>query len=26
LLDHVAGLTRDENDGQTQVMAERGLY
>jgi PPOX class probable FMN-dependent enzyme len=26
LLDHVAGLTRDENDRQTQVMAERGLY
>ncbi|NJO23055.1 MAG: pyridoxamine 5'-phosphate oxidase family protein, partial [Sphingomonadales bacterium] len=26
LLDHVGGLTREENDRQTQVMAERGLY
>jgi PPOX class probable FMN-dependent enzyme len=26
LLDHVRGLTREENDRQTQVMAERGLY
>lgn len=26
LLDQVKGLTDDENDRQTQVMAERGLY
>jgi PPOX class probable FMN-dependent enzyme len=26
LLDHVSGLTRDENERQSQVMAERGLY
>jgi hypothetical protein len=26
LLDHVNGLTDDENERQTQVMAERGLY
>jgi PPOX class probable FMN-dependent enzyme len=26
LLDHVSGLTREENDRQSQVMAERGLY
>lgn len=26
LLDHVQGLTEAENDRQTQVMAERGLY
>jgi PPOX class probable FMN-dependent enzyme len=26
LLDHVNGLTREENDRQSQVMAERGLY
>ena len=26
LLDHVGGLTREENARQTQVMAERGLY
>jgi PPOX class probable FMN-dependent enzyme len=26
LLDHVKGLTREENERQTQVMAERGLY
>ncbi len=26
LLDHVKGLTREENDRQTHVMAERGLY
>jgi uncharacterized protein len=26
LLDHVRGLTHDENERQTQVMAERGLY
>ena len=26
LLDHVNGLTREENERQTQVMAERGLY
>jgi PPOX class probable FMN-dependent enzyme len=26
LLDHVRGLTREENDRQTEVMAERGLY
>jgi PPOX class probable FMN-dependent enzyme len=26
LLDHVRGLTRDENERQSQVMAERGLY
>lgn len=26
LLDHVGGLTREENERQTQVMAERGLY
>ena len=26
LLDHVGGLTREENDRQSQVMAERGLY
>jgi PPOX class probable FMN-dependent enzyme len=26
LLDHVRGLTREENERQTQVMAERGLY
>jgi hypothetical protein len=25
LLDHVSGLTREENDRQSQVMAERGL-
>jgi len=26
LLDHVGGLTREENERQSQVMAERGLY
>lgn len=26
LLDHVKGLTIEENDRQTQVMSERGLY
>ena len=26
LLDHVKGLTPEENDRQTEVMAERGLY
>jgi hypothetical protein len=26
LLDHVNGLTSEENERQTQVMAERGLY
>jgi hypothetical protein len=26
LLDHVQGLTHEENERQTQVMAERGLY
>jgi uncharacterized protein len=26
LLDHVRGLTPAENDRQSQVMAERGLY
>jgi uncharacterized protein len=26
LLDHVGGLTKEENDRQTQVMADRGLY
>ena len=26
LLEHVKGLTQDENERQTQVMAERGLY
>jgi uncharacterized protein len=26
LLDHVNGLTREENERQTKVMAERGLY
>jgi len=26
LLDHVGGLTREENERQTKVMAERGLY
>ncbi len=26
LLDHVAGLTVEENERQTEVMAERGLY
>jgi uncharacterized protein len=26
LLDHVKGLTHEENERQTQVMAERGLY
>ncbi len=26
LLDHVRGLTEDENDRQSRVMAERGLY
>ena len=26
LLDHVNGLTTEENERQTQVMAERGLY
>jgi uncharacterized protein len=26
LLDHVSGLTREENERQTKVMAERGLY
>ena len=26
LLDHVNGLTREENERQTEVMAERGLY
>jgi PPOX class probable FMN-dependent enzyme len=26
LLDHVRGLTQDENERQSQVMAERGLY
>lgn len=26
LLDHVQGLTEEENDRQTQVMAKRGLY
>lgn len=26
LLDHVNGLTAEENERQTQVMAERGLY
>jgi PPOX class probable FMN-dependent enzyme len=26
LLDHVKGLTQEENERQTEVMAERGLY
>jgi hypothetical protein len=26
LLDHVKGLTQEENERQTAVMAERGLY
>jgi hypothetical protein len=26
LLDHVRGLTPEENDRQGRVMAERGLY
>ena len=26
LLDHVGGLTPEENERQTKVMAERGLY
>jgi hypothetical protein len=26
LLDNVRGLTHEENERQTQVMAERGLY
>ena len=26
LLEHVKGLTQEENERQTQVMAERGLY
>ncbi len=26
LLNHVQGLTEEENDRQSQVMAERGLY
>ena len=26
LLDHVKGLTQEENERQTQVMADRGLY
>jgi hypothetical protein len=26
LLDHVSGLTSEENDRQSRVMAERGLY
>ena len=26
LLDHVKGLTREENERQTEVMAKRGLY
>jgi uncharacterized protein len=26
LLDHVKGLTQEENDRQSQIMAERGLY
>jgi len=26
LFDHVSGLTREENERQSQVMAERGLY
>jgi uncharacterized protein len=26
LLEHVKGLTREENDRQSQIMAERGLY
>jgi hypothetical protein len=26
LLDHVGGLTPEENERQTNVMAERGLY
>jgi uncharacterized protein len=26
LLEHVKGLTHEENERQTQVMAERGLY
>jgi uncharacterized protein len=26
LLDHVKGLSQEENDRQTKVMAERGLY
>ncbi|MEZ5856306.1 MAG: pyridoxamine 5'-phosphate oxidase family protein [Hyphomicrobiaceae bacterium] len=26
LLDHVAGLTGEENERQSQIMAERGLY
>lgn len=26
LLDHVRGLTRDENDRQSEIMARRGLY
>jgi len=26
LLDHVKGLTQEENDRQSRIMAERGLY
>jgi len=26
LLDHVTGLTAEENERQSEVMAERGLY
>ena len=26
LLDHVNGLTQEENDRQSRIMAERGLY
>jgi uncharacterized protein len=26
LLDHVRGLSREENERQSQIMAERGLY
>lgn len=26
LLEHVRGLTREENERQSQIMAERGLY
>jgi hypothetical protein len=26
LVDHVKGLSQEENDRQTKVMAERGLY
>jgi hypothetical protein len=26
LLEHVQGLTREENERQSQIMAERGLY